>query len=187
MSHQQSLPFDKRIMQYNLESGTSTSCPHTGRQCNTSELQYLWEPPIPTGLLMPWKSAIMTDWLVVLLLTPALSICDGCCWENFLQGWHGDDHHKQFQKEIIPLFAEGSIMFSVEECLFVSHYCLLFWFSATKHLGHPIRDGSAVMAIKFNCGPGEINPNTAADADVVHDVSICDYKLFLSGLGCNTS
>ncbi len=27
----QSLPFDKQIMQYNLESGTSMSCPHTGR------------------------------------------------------------------------------------------------------------------------------------------------------------
>jgi hypothetical protein len=63
-------------------------------------------------------------------------------------------------------------MFSVEEYLFVSHYCLLFWFSATKHLGHPIRDASAVTAITFKCHPGQINPNTAADADIVHG---CEY------------
>jgi hypothetical protein len=64
----------------------------------------------------------------------------------------GDDHHKQFQKEIIPLFAVHSIMFSGEQCLFVSHYCLFFWFSATKHLGHPIRDASAVTAITCSTG-----------------------------------
>jgi hypothetical protein len=94
----------------------------------------------------------MTDWLVVLLVTPALSICHGC-WANFqcqhsfsLQGCHGDDHHKQFQ-ETIPLFVVHSIMFSVEQCLYVSHYCLFFWFSATKDLGHPIRDASAITAI----------------------------------------
>jgi hypothetical protein len=149
MCHEQSLPFYKQIMQYNLESGTSMICPHTGRHWNISELQHLWEPQIQTGVLMPR----MTDWLVVLLVTPALSICDGC-WTNFqcqhsfsLQGCHGDDHDKQFQKETIPLFVVHSIMFSVEQCLFVSHYCLFFWFSATKDLGHPIRDASAVTAI----------------------------------------
>jgi hypothetical protein len=39
----------------------------------------------------------------------------------------------------------------------------------------------------FNCGPGQINPNTAADAVGVQDVSIYNYQLFLCGLRYNTS
>jgi hypothetical protein len=39
----------------------------------------------------------------------------------------------------------------------------------------------------FNCGPGQINPNTAADAVVVQDVSIYNYQLFICGLRYNTS
>jgi hypothetical protein len=39
----------------------------------------------------------------------------------------------------------------------------------------------------FNCGPGQINPNTAANAVVVQNVSIYNYQLFLCGLRYNTS
>jgi len=39
----------------------------------------------------------------------------------------------------------------------------------------------------FNCGPRQINPNTAADTVVVQDMSVYNYQLFLCGLRYNTS
>jgi len=42
--------------------------------CNTCQYH-----KIKTGVLMPQ----MTDWSVEVLVTPALSICNGCCWASF--------------------------------------------------------------------------------------------------------
>ncbi|KAH8976279.1 hypothetical protein BDL97_01G205500 [Sphagnum fallax] len=109
------LPFDNRIVQYNLESGTSMSCPHAAGVGTLLRAKYPnWSPAAI-------RSAIMT--------------------------------------------------------------------TATQHdnSGQLIRDASAVTATPFNYGAGQINPNAAAHPGLIYDASIYDFKLFLCGLGYNTS